>query len=419
MSKLIINGGNKLYGEITAESAKNGLLPLLSACILYEGKVTFINCPKIKDILVMLEIIKYLGGKYTFNNGNLTVDCSSLHSYELPCELTKKIRASIFTIGAIIARFRKAYFCMPGGCSIGDRPIDIHLDVFKKLGVEVCGDTIVYCRADRLNGAEITLKYKSVGATINALLASITADGKTIIRNVAKEPEITSLITLLKKFGAKINGEGTSTLVVNGVKRLKKENVTFYPISDRIEVGTYVLALLSTGGEIQINNVNFIHNLSLFKKIQNNTCKMVYEDDKIYIKSSGEGSGLGVVKTAPYPFFPTDLQPQISSYATTLKGETTIVETVFENRLKHFDGLKVMGANVLVKGNTAKIKGVNRLTGANVCAYDLRGGASMVIAGLKCDGETVVSNAEVIDRGYYNLEEKLLKLGAKIKRTEL
>ncbi len=417
MSKLIINGGKKLFGEITAESAKNALLPLLSACILYEGKVTLINCPRLKDIEVMIEIIEYLGGRCSFLGNDLTVDCSSLYSYELPCELTKKIRASIFTIGAIIARFRKAYFCMPGGCSIGERPIDIHLNALKKLGVEVCGEEILYCRADNLKGAEITLKYRSVGATINVLLASTLAKGKSVIRNVAKEPEITALINLLKIFGANIKGEGTSTLIVEGVEKLKRENVVFYPISDRIEVGTYALAVMSSGGEISINNVNFIHNLSLFKKIQNNACKIVYEDDKIYIKSSGEGSGLGNIKTAPYPYFPTDLQPQISAYATTLRGETTIFETVFENRFKHFNELKLMGAKVSYRGNVANITGVSKLKGAVVTAYDLRGGASMVIAGLKAEGETVINNSEVLDRGYYKFEEKLSLLGAKIIRT--
>ena len=417
MSKFIINGGRKLYGEITAESAKNALLPLLSACVLYEGKVTFLNVPKLKDVEVMLEIINYLGGKHRFEGNNLTVDCSSLHSYELPCELTKKIRASIFMIGAIIARFRKAYFCKPGGCDIGERPIDIHLSALRCLGVEICGDEFIYCRADILKGAEITLKYKSVGATITALLSAILADGKTVIRNVAKEPEISSLIKLLKSFGAKIKGVGTSTIIVEGVKKLNKEPIVFLPVSDRIEVGTYALAVMSTGGEIIINNANFIHNVSLFKKIQNNACKIVYEDGKIYIKSSGVGNSINTVKTAPYPHFPTDLQPQISAYATTLKGESTIIETVFENRFNHFKGLTQMGAKVLVSGNVAKITGVERLVGQTVSAYDLRGGASMVIAGLKADGVTVVENASVIDRGYYNFKEKLTSLGAKIQRT--
>ena len=416
MSKFIINGGQKLFGEITVESAKNAMLPLLSACILYEGKVTFLNCPRLKDVEIMLEIIKHLGGKYSFLGNDLTVDCSSLYSYELPCDLTKKIRASIFTIGAIIARFRKAYFCKPGGCDIGERPIDMHLDAFKSLGVEISGEDYVYCRANVLQGAEITLKYKSVGTTVNALLASILADGRTTIKNAAKEPEITSLIKLLKTFGAKIKGEGTSTLIVEGVSKLKKDKLVFLPISDRIEVGTFALAVMSTGGEIAINNANFVHNISLFKKIQNNACKIVCEDDKIYIKSSGAGSGLNIVKTAPYPFFPTDLQPQLSAYATTLNGDTTIIETVFENRFNHFADLIKMGANVSIKGNVAKIAGVSEINGQTVTAYDLRGGAAMVIAGLKANGETVIENASVIDRGYYLLEDKLSSLGAKIQR---
>ena len=416
MSKLIVTGENKLYGEVTVESAKNALLPLISACILYESKVTFINVPKLKDVEVMLEIIEYLGGKYYFLGNNLTVDCSSLYFYELPCELTKKIRASIFMIGAILGRFRKATFCKPGGCDIGERPIDIHIDSLKKLGVEVGGDEILYCRADVLNGANITLRFKSVGATINVILASVLAKGRTVINNAAKEPEITSLIKLLKIFGAKIKGAGTSTIIVDGVDKLKKDTVIFTPVSDRIEVGTFALAVMGVGGEITISNAKFNNNIALFKKIYNNACKIVYEDAKIYIKSSGVGKGLGSVKTAPYPYFPTDLQPQISAYSTTLNGTTVIDETIFENRFNHFTELRKMGANVLVNGSKAVINGVKSLKGANVYAHDLRGGASLVLAGLKAEGVTVIDNIEVIDRGYYQIENKLQSLGANIKR---
>ncbi len=416
MSNLVIYGNNKIFGEITAESAKNAMLPLISACIMYEGKVTFNRCPKLKDVLVMLEIIEYLGGKYSFNGEELTVDCSSLYLYELPFELTKKIRASIFMVGAILGRFHKACFCSPGGCNIGERPIDIHLDGLRQLGVEISSGDCIFCKTDKLKGNEIILKYKSVGATENLIMAGVLAEGKTIINNAAKEPEIICLVKLLKLFGAKIYGAGTSRIVVEGVSNLNKQNVYFSPISDRIEIGTYILLTMSVGGEILIKNVNANHNLALLKKIYNNACKIVVDNDKIYIKSSGAGKSLGYVKTAPYPLFPTDLQAQLIAYSSTLNGTTVVEETVFNSRFSHCFELNKMGADIIVKNNKAIIKGVNGLTGASVVANDLRGGASLVIAGLKAEGKTVIGNAEAIDRGYFQIEKKLQLVGANIKR---
>ena len=416
MSNLIIYGNNKIFGEISAESAKNAMLPLISACIMYEGKVTFNKCPKLNDILVMLEIIEYLGGKYSFNGDELTVDCSSLYNYELPFELTKKIRASIFMVGAILGRFHKACFCLPGGCNIGERPIDIHLEGLKQLGVEISSCECIYCRTNKLIGKEITLRYKSVGATENLIMAGVLAEGKTIINNAAKEPEIMCLVKFLKLIGAKIYGAGTSKIVVEGVKKLNKENITFSPISDRIEVGTYMLLTMSVGGEILIKNTNINHNLSLLKKIYNNACKIVVDNDKIYIKSSGAGKSLGYIKTSPYPMFPTDLQAQLVAYSSTLRGTTVVEETVFNGRFAHCFELNKMGANISVKNNRAIIKGVDGLIGAEVVATDLRGGASLVIAGLKAEGKTIIRNAENIDRGYYQIEKKLQQLGANVKR---
>ncbi|MBO5926927.1 MAG: UDP-N-acetylglucosamine 1-carboxyvinyltransferase, partial [Clostridia bacterium] len=371
-----------------------------------------------KDIEIILEIIEYLGGKYSFNNDkSLTVDCSTLCDYELPINLTKKIRASVFMVGAILGRFRKVTFGLPGGCNLGERPIDIHLDALRALGAEIACNEVIYCRVDNLKGNNVTLKYKSVGATESVIMASILAKGKTLINNCALEPEVTCLISLLKRFGAKISGEGTSQITVEGVEKLNKNEVVFSPISDRIEVGTYALSVMATGGEIEINNANFNLNLALFKKIFNNACKIGVNNDKIYIKSSGFGKGLGLIKTAPYPYFPTDLQAPISAYATTLVGNTLIEETVFKDRLKHFSELSKMGANVKVVGNKALIKGVKTLSGKDVFAYDLRGGASMIIAGLKAEGATVINGAEIVDRGYFKIELKLKSLGADIVRV--
>ena len=419
MSKLIVSSRKNISGEVIIPSAKNVMLPLISACIMIEGKVTFLNVKKLLDITVILEIIKYLGGDYYFVGDNLTVDCSKVYRYELPETLSKQIRASIFLVGPLLSRFHRACFFYPGGCDIGSRPIDIHLDGFRKLGVEISSGDIVYCRCDKLLGNDIRLRYKSVGATLNIVMAAVLGEGRTTIRNSAKEPEIVCLIKFLKLCGAKIYGEGTSTIIVDGVKKLKSLNYSFKPISDRIEVGTYMIMSLNVGGELLIKNANFLNNIALYKKIQNNACKITLDNDKIYIKASGVGKGLNYIKTAPYPFFPTDLQSQICAYATTLNGVTIVEEGVFENRFKQLGELIKMGANITVKNNKAYIRGVDSLSGCNVTALDLRGGIAMVIAGLRAQGVTIINNAEVIDRGYYQIEKQLTSLGLDIVRSNL
>ena len=417
MSSFIINGGNKLYGEVTIQSAKNSMLPLISACILIEGKVTFLNVNKLSDIEVMLKIITALGGKYSWQGNSLTVDCSSLSGYELPPELTKKIRASVYMLGPLIARFHKALFYKSGGCDIGDRPIDLHILGFRKLGVEVSDGDVSYFKTDNLVASEITLPIKSVGATENIMMLSTVAKGKTVIKNCAKEPEIINLAELLKKAGAEIYGAGSDVIEVYGVKKLKSNNLVFTPVPDRIETGTYILTALSTGGEITLNNCKFSNNIALIKKIYDNACKISINNDKIYIKSTGIGNSLGFIKTAPYPGYPTDLQTPLVAYASTLNGMTIVQEGVFSSRFNQIAELKKMGADLTVVKNRVVIEGVKRLYGAKVKALDLRGGAGMVIAGLKAVGETVIENAEIIERGYYDLEGKLRALGASVKKV--
>lgn len=418
MSKLIINGGNKLFGEVTIQSAKNSLLPLICSCILIDGKITFLNCNKLSDIIVMLDIIKSLGGKYSWNGNSLTVDCTELTGYELPKDLTEKIRASVYALGPLIGRFHKALLFKTGGCNLGDRPINLHIDGFKQLGVEVLEGDFTYFRANSVKGCEITLPFKSVGATLNLMTLATVAKGKTVIKNCAKEPEITNLAELLKRCGAEIYGAGTDVIEIHGVKKLKSNNVVFSPVPDRIETGTYLLSTLSAGGEVVIKNCIFSHNVALIKKIYNNACKISINNDKIYIKSMGVGNSLGFIKTAPYPGYPTDLQTPIVAYATTLSGMTIVHEGVFPSRFSQIEELKKMGADVTVVNNRVVIEGVRSLYGANVNALDLRGGASMVIAGLKAVGQTVINNAEIIDRGYYKMEETLFRLGADIKRLQ-
>ncbi len=417
MSRFIIEGGSKLYGNVKIQSAKNCLLPLISACIMLECEVTFLNVSMLKDIECLLNIIKSLGGSFSYQDGNLKIDCTSLNGYELPENLVNQARASLFMLGPIIARFKKAQITMPGGCRLGERPIDIHLNGLKKLGVKIEENEVIKCSVKKLVGTTIVLSFQSVGATLNLIMASVLASGTTIIKNCAKEPEIVCLCKFLNLMGANINGIGTDVLVIDGVKSLKKRKIEFTPISDRIEVGTFMLSVLSTGGELMLENTNYVHNSSLIKKIFNNTCKISIFNDKIYIKSSGVGKGLGVIDVLPYPYFPTDLQSPLMAYATTMQGQTIIREHVFPNRFSIANELIKMGANVQVNGNQAKIIGVQKLHGNFVTASDLRSGAGLIIAGLKAQGTSVIDNAEILDRGYYKIEEKLKNIGANIKRV--
>ena len=416
MSSFVINGGNKLYGEVSVQSAKNVMLPLIASCILLDFEVVFTNCPKLYDIIVMLDIIKSLGGDYHFESDNLHVDCSNLYKYEIPEHLSSKIRASVFMIGGILSRLHKVAFHKPGGCDIGSRPIDMHLSGLTSLGAKCDEDDCILIECDNLKGADIYLRCKSVGVTENLIIASVLCKGTTVIKNCAKEPEIVCLAEFLNGLGAKIKGVGSSTITIEGVEKLKPLKKYFTPITDRIEVGTYILATMTIGGEIIINNTDFTHNSALIKKIYNNACKINLFNDKIYIRSVGMGVSHGYLKTAPYPLFPTDLQPQFSVYSSILKGTTIIEEGVFDGRFRQLEELKKFGANVNIVKNKVIIEGVPVLFGAKTKALDLRGGASMVIAGLKAEGETIVDNVEIISRGYMDIDKKFTLLGGNIKR---
>ena len=414
MNKLIVKGKNKLYGKVEVKSAKNALLPLIASCVLLDFEVGFLNVPRLKDVDVLLEIIKSMGGKYRYDDDVLYVDCSTLYNPEIPCEEARKIRASIFLLGSLISRFHKVSTVRPGGCNFGERPIDMHLDTLKKLGVEVSSGEYLYLRTDKLKGSKIFLPFSSVGVTENLIMASCLAEGETIILNSAKEPEVVCLANFLNRLGARIYGAGTSQIRVEGVKKLQPKIKYIKPITDRIEVGTFMLCSLVTGGEIEIDGADFIHNTELIKKIHNNTCKIMLSSDKIYIKSSGAGSGLGFIKTAPYPAFPTDLQSQILAYSCFLRGTTVIEEGVFKTRFKVVDELKKMNADIERVGSRVLVNGKAELYGAEVTAPDLRGGASLIIAGLGADGVTTVSGLDVIKRGYDRIDEKLRILGGSV-----
>lgn len=412
MGKYIINGGRKLSGKISLECAKNSVLPILAACILTDEQVVIKNCPKIKDVFAMLDILSHLGVRWQFQEQNLIINASGINGYSIPENLAKELRSSIFMLGALLSKFGKAKLYFPGGCDIGLRPIDIHISALERLGAsihEVNGQII--CTAKNVVGRDIYLDFPSVGATENIILASVLAKGKTQIHNAAREPEIVDLMLFLNKMGAKVYGAGTSTILVDGVKKL--HGCEFLPISDRIEGGTYLLATAITGGQIEISNCNSKNICFLIHKLCDNTCKITINNDIIYLNSRGSRKCFSF-STGPHPFFPTDLQAQTMSLLSVSEGVSVVTENVFEMRFRHVPELVKMGANICVKGQSAIINGVPRLNGANVFAEDLRGGASLVLAGLNAEGKTIVNNVHHIERGYYQMDKKLAMLGAEI-----
>jgi len=414
MGKYIINGGNKLDGKIKIESAKNAVLPLLAGAILTNDEVVIKDCPKIKDVLSMINILKSLGVSAKFSEQDLIINSSNINSCKVPYELTKELRSSVFMLGALVARLGCAKLSYPGGCEIGLRPIDIHISGLRRLGVNVldmCGEII--CCVEKIKDGEIYLDFPSVGATENLILASVFVNGSVVIRNSAKEPEIVDLINFLISMGAKIEGAGSDTIIVTGVKKL--HGTVYKPMPDRIEAGTYLIATAICGGKVELNNVKSENILSLIHKLRNNSCKIKINNDIIYIKS-GKGGRAFNIDTRPYPGFPTDLQAQITALATVSEGTSLITENIFEMRFRYARELLKMGADITIREKTAIVKGVKSLTGACVKAEDLRGGAALVLAGLSAEGESVVSDIHHIERGYLYLDKKLSFLGADIKK---
>ncbi len=416
MGKFIINGGNRLEGSINIESAKNSVLPILAASILTSEKVVILNCPKIKDVLSMIDILVSLGVKVYFDKDSLIVDSSNINAFTISERLTHLMRSSIFMMGALLSRLKKASICYPGGCQIGARPIDIHISGLRALGVNVevteCG---INCNADEICGGKITLEYPSVGATENLILASVFCKDTVVINNCAREPEIIDLVNFLNSMGAKIYGAGSYSILIQGVKALF--GTEFKPMPDRIETATFFTALLMNGGIMEIFNCNVKNILYLCDKFNNNTCKIYAKNDIINI-ICGKSRNVVDITTAPYPGFPTDIQPQTMAYATIADGTSIINETVFENRFIHVSELKKMGANITIKDSQAIVKGVKRLKGATVRATDLRGGAALVLAGLCAEGVSVINDICHIERGYLNLDNKLSALGVDIVRIE-
>ena len=416
MEKYLINGGKKLSGKITIQSAKNAVLPIMAGAILTDEQVVIKKCPKIKDVLSMLNILSHLGCVWHFEGDNLILNSKGADKFSVPKELANELRSSVFMLGALICRFKKAQIYFPGGCNIGLRPIDLHLSALEKLGVKSsCFNGQIFCYANQIVGSNIYLDFPSVGATENIILASVLSKGKTQIFNSAKEPEIVDLMNFLNSMGAKIYGAGTSTILIEGVTKLHGTEYT--PIPDRIECGTFLLATAITGGEIELNNCSAKNISVLIHKLCNNTCKIIINNDIIYIKSGAESKAFSF-STGPYPLFPTDLQAQTMALLSVCKGSSVVVENVFEKRLSHVSALIDMGADITVKGKRAYINGVNRLKGANVVANDLRGGAALVLAGLNAEGQTIVDNIFHVERGYFEFDKKLNAIGADIVKID-
>lgn len=412
MQKIIIQKSAPLSGSVSCSGSKNAALPILAATILTKGRTQLSNVPQLSDIENMLEILFDLGGRYTRSGECVSIDFTDCSGYCAPYEPVSKFRGSFLLAGPLLARMGRARISMPGGCPIGNRPIDLHLKGFAALGAEIeNGHGFVDLSCRRLKGAKIYLDFPSVGATENLIMAAVLADGETVIENAAAEPEITDLADFLNKQGARISGTGSDTITVNGVHSLTP--CSHAVISDRIEAGTFMTAISITGGKGEILNVNPVHVKPVTAKLTEMGAIVTERENSILVDAQRPLSSANI-KTLPFPGFPTDMQAQFSALLCETEGTGIIVETVFENRFLHIGELNRMGANIRIDGRSSVIEGSKKLSGSKVTAFDLRGGASLVLAGLCAAGETEISGVEHLERGYENLCGKLSGLGANI-----
>ncbi|MBS6565008.1 MAG: UDP-N-acetylglucosamine 1-carboxyvinyltransferase [Selenomonadales bacterium] len=415
MKNILLRGGRRLTGTLGIHGAKNAILPILSASLLAEEPVILNNCPRLSDIDNMLEILRRLGCRAEQEEDRIYIDSSDADGYRIDEQLSRRLRASLFILGPLIGRFGKAVLSYPGGCDIGMRPVDLHLKGLRAMGARIDEQFgYISCEAVRLKGCEIYLDYPSVGATENLMMAAAAAEGETVINNPAKEPEITELARFIETLGGSVSFLGNSVQI----KGAHLSGGEFSPMADRIAAGTYMIAAAITGGDVAVTGISPEYLRSLINKLSECGCEVECGADRIRVSAPWRLKSPRIIETMPYPGFPTDLQAQIMALQTVCEGTCIIVENIFENRLKHAAELIKMGADITVKGRTAVIKGVYELYGANVTAFDLRGGAAMVLAGLRARGVTRVMDAGYINRGYYRLEENLSKLGADIKTAE-
>lgn len=417
MDKLIINGGNRLEGEIRISGSKNSSLPILAATLLADAPVTVGNLPHLQDVTTLIELLGRMGVRITINDRmQIEVDASTIESCNAPYELVKTMRASILVLGPLLAHFGKAEVALPGGCAIGSRPVDLHLRGLAAMGanIDVVNGYVHASHKGRLKGAHLALDTVTVTGTENLLMAATLAEGTTVIENAAREPEVTDLANCLVKMGARIGGIGTSTLTIEGVEKLHSAH--HHVISDRIETGTYLIAAAATRGRIKVKDTDPTLLEAVLRKLEEAGAKITTDATSITLDMEGRRPKAVSLRTAPYPAMPTDMQAQFIAMNAVAEGVGTVTETIFENRFMHVQEINRMGAKIELKGNTAICHGVERLTGAEIMATDLRASASLVIAGLVAEGKTVIDRIYHIDRGYECIEEKLQSLGARIHR---
>ena len=416
MEQYIIKGGNPLVGEVDIAGAKNAALAILAAAIMTDETIVIENLPDVRDINVLLEAISGIGAIVTrVNRSTVKINGSTISDLSVDYEYIKKIRASYYLLGALLGKYKHAEVPLPGGCNIGSRPIDQHLKGFKALGADVdIHHGSIIAKAENLHGSHIYLDVVSVGATINIMMAAALAPGRTILENAAKEPHVVDVANFLNSMGANIKGAGTDVIRIKGVEKLHKTEYSIIP--DQIEAGTFMFAAAATGGDITVRNVIPKHLEATTAKLQEIGCEVEEFDDAVRVRACRRLRRTNV-KTLPYPGYPTDMQPQIAVALSIAKGTSIATESIFENRFKYADELSRMGACIKVKGNSAIIDGVEKLTGARVSAPDLRAGAALVIAGLAAEGITIVDDIVYIQRGYEDFEGKLRSLGAEIEKV--
>lgn len=418
MDKLIINGGKPLHGDVTISGAKNAALPIMAASLLATDNVTIANVPHLKDVTTMMELLGHLGSKLVLDEKmNVQIDTNHVNELVAPYELVKTMRASILVLGPMLARFGKADVSLPGGCAIGTRPVDLHLKALKQMGADIVlknGYIKARCKQGRLQGRPLVFDTVTVTGTENIMMAAALAEGKTIIKNAAREPEVVDLANFLNQIGAKITGAGTHTIEVEGVESLSGGSFSVMP--DRIEAGTYLTAAALTRGQVTVRRVKPDNLLSMLCKFEEAGALLSIGEDWVTLDMQGARPIAVDIYTAPYPGLATDMQAQFMAMNTVAEGASSVIENIFENRFMHVQELQRMGAKIRLNGNTAMISGVEKLTGAPVMATDLRASASLILAGLAAEGETTVERIYHVDRGYERIEEKLSMLGADIKR---
>jgi len=418
MDKLLITGGKKLAGQLTVSGAKNSALPILAATLLSDTPVSIGNIPHLNDITTTLELLGCMGVELSVDGKlNIDINSSTINKFEAPYELVRTMRSSILVLGPLLARFGQAIVALPGGCAIGARPVNIHLDGLIQMGATIkVKNGYIHAEAKQLKGCRLVLEQTTVTGTENLLMAATLAAGTTVIENAAREPEVSDLANFLNAMGAKITGIGTDVLTINGVKRLGVQDLHYDVLADRIEAGTYLVAAAITRGQIKLKKIQAHLLDAVLAKLTEAGATITTGDDWIALDMHGKRPKAVSIRTAPFPGFPTDMQAQFTAMNTIAEGVSTITETIFENRFMHVQEMQRMGANIKLESNTAICSGSDKITAAPVMATDLRASASLVLAGLVAEGETLVDRIYHIDRGYDHIEEKLSQLGAIIRR---